>query len=94
MCLGVPGRVVEVQRFDGLDIVQGKVDFGGVLRDVNLSFTPEVEVGQYVMVHVGFAISVIDEEEAATTLQYLRELGESLVDGPPPTITENAESKP
>jgi len=74
MCLGVPGQVVEVRRYDGLEIVEGKVDFGGVLRDVNLSFTPEVEEGQYVMVHVGFSISVIDEEEAATTLRYLEQL--------------------
>ncbi|HKK72807.1 MAG TPA: HypC/HybG/HupF family hydrogenase formation chaperone [Candidatus Krumholzibacteria bacterium] len=93
MCLGVPGRVVEVQRFDGLDLVHGKVDFGGVLREVNLSFTPEVEVGEHVMVHVGFAISVIDEEEAETTLRYLRELGEAAPEGPPPTITGSPESK-
>lgn len=92
MCLGVPGKVIEIQRVDGVDLVQGTVDFGGVRRDVNLSFTPEVEVGQYVVVHVGFSISVIDEEEAQTTLKYLRELGEAVPDGPPPTITGPSET--
>jgi hydrogenase expression/formation protein HypC len=84
MCLGVPGKVTEVHRFDGLDIVGGKVDFGGVSREVNLSFTPEAEVGDYVMVHVGFAISIIDEEEAATTLEYLQQLAEEPDDEPSP----------
>ena len=92
MCLGVPGRVVAIQRIEGFDLVQGTVDFGGVQRDVNLSFTPEVEEGQYVVVHVGFAISVIDEEEAAQTLEYLRELGEAIPDGPPSSITGPAET--
>ena len=63
-------------RLGDLGLVQGKVDFSGVLKEVNLSFTPEVNVGDYVVVHVGFAISVVDEEEALTTLEYLRELGE------------------
>jgi hydrogenase expression/formation protein HypC len=75
MCLGVPGKVVEVERSD-LGIVQGKVDFGGVVKQVNLSFTPEVEAGQYVVVHVGFAISTLDEQEAADALRYLEELGD------------------
>ena len=92
MCLGVPGRVVSIERVDGVDLVQGTVDFGGVRRDVNLSFTPEVEEGQYVVVHVGFAISVIDEDEAKQTLEYLRELGEAVPDGPPPPITGPTES--
>ncbi len=75
MCLGIPARVVEVTRFDGLGLVEGKVDFAGVIKQVNLSFTPEVEEGNYVVVHVGFAISIVDEEEALSTLDYLRELG-------------------
>jgi len=96
MCLGVPGRVVALEKIDGFELVQGTVDFGGVRRAVNLSFTPEVEVGDFVVVHVGFSISVIDEEEAQTTLKYLRELGEAIPDGPPPTITteSGAESDP
>ena len=76
MCLGIPARVVEVNRFEGLGLVEGKVDFSGVQKTVNLSFTPEVEVGDYVVVHVGFSISVVDEDEALGTLEYLRELGE------------------
>lgn len=88
MCLGIPGKVVEVRRFEGLDVVEGRVDFGGVLREVNLSFTPEVEEGQYVLVHVGFSLSVIDEEEAAATLDYLRQLGEVMEgETPPPSVT-------
>jgi hydrogenase expression/formation protein HypC len=75
MCLGIPGKVVEVEGSD-LGLVQGKVDFGGIVKDVNLSFTPEVEVGQYVVVHVGFSISTLDEDEAVRALEHLRELGE------------------
>ncbi|MBZ0268147.1 HypC/HybG/HupF family hydrogenase formation chaperone [bacterium] len=75
MCLGIPGKVVEVRRHEGLPIVDGKVDFGGILKDVNLSYTPDVEVGEYVLVHVGFALSTLDEEEATRTLGYLEQLG-------------------
>jgi len=56
-------------------LVEGKVDFGGVLKAVNLSYTPEVKVGEYVVVHVGFAISIVDEAEARITLDYLAQLG-------------------
>jgi hydrogenase expression/formation protein HypC len=75
MCLAVPGRVVEIM--DGADIAfrLGKVDFGGIRKEVNLAYTPEAEVGKYVLVHVGFAISVIDEEEAQRVFKYLEELG-------------------
>jgi hydrogenase expression/formation protein HypC len=75
MCLAVPGRVVEI--IDGGDIAfrVGKVDFGGIRKEVNLAYVPEAEIGKYVLVHVGFAISVIDEEEAQRVFQYLEELG-------------------
>ena len=75
MCLAVPGRVLEI--IDGGDIAfrLGKVDFGGIRKDVNLAYTPEAEVGKYVLVHVGFAISVIDEAEAQRVFKYLEELG-------------------
>jgi len=75
MCLAVPGRIVEIA--DGGDIAFriGKVDFGGIRKEVNLAYTPEAEVGKYVLVHVGFAISVIDEAEAQRVFQYLEELG-------------------
>ena len=84
MCLGIPARVVEVTRAEGLALVEGKVDFSGVQKTVNLSFTPEVEVGDYVVVHVGFSISIVDEDEALGTLEYLRELGELEVADDPP----------
>jgi hydrogenase expression/formation protein HypC len=74
MCLGLPGRVVEVGPLDGSGLIEGTVDFGGVRRHVNLSFTPEVTVGDYVVVHVGFAISLMDEAEARITLDSLTQL--------------------
>jgi hydrogenase expression/formation protein HypC len=75
MCLAVPGRVVEIIDGGDLDFRRGKVDFGGIRKEVNLAYTPEAEVGKYVLVHVGFAISVIDEEEAQRVFKYLEELG-------------------
>jgi hydrogenase expression/formation protein HypC len=62
---------------DGEDIAfrRGKVDFGGIKKEINLAYTPEAEIGKYVLVHVGFAISVIDEEEAKRVFLYLEQLG-------------------
>ena len=62
MCLAIPGKVVET--YQGTDVLMGKVDFGGVSKRVCLDHVPEVQVGKYVLVHVGFALSVVDEEEA------------------------------
>jgi hydrogenase expression/formation protein HypC len=73
MCLGVPGKVVEVFEEDGLRM--GLVDFGGIRRRACLAYEPEVEVGSYVVIHVGFAISVVDEEEAARSYELLAEMG-------------------
>ena len=78
MCLGIPGRVVRTWPDDGL--VSGTVDFGGVSRQVCLSYVPEVVVGDYVIVHVGFAISRVDEAEAQRTLEFLAAMGD-LVSG-------------
>jgi hydrogenase expression/formation protein HypC len=75
MCLAVPGRVLEVDAVEP-EFRTGSVDFAGVKRQVNLAFTPEVRPGQYVLVHAGFALQVIDEEEAAKTFQALKDLGE------------------
>jgi hydrogenase expression/formation protein HypC len=74
MCLAVPGKVLTL---DGADPAfrHGQVDFCGVRRTVNLAFTPEVSVGDFVLVHVGFAISKVDQEEAARTYKYLAEIG-------------------
>jgi hydrogenase expression/formation protein HypC len=73
MCLGIPARIVEIS---GQDLMRmGKADFGGVAREVCLAYTPEAQVGDYVIVHAGFAISVLDEAEAHETLRLLREAG-------------------
>jgi hydrogenase expression/formation protein HypC len=73
MCLGVPGKVIEV--YEQHDIRMGTVDFGGIRREACLAYAPEVQVGMYVVVHVGFAISVVDEEEAARSYELLEEMG-------------------
>lgn len=75
MCLAVPGKVITIEGDDPI-LRGGRVDFGGVIKDVNLSFVPDAGVGDYVLVHVGFAIGIVDEEEAQRTLSYLRELGD------------------
>ena len=75
MCLGVPGKVLSVE---GEDFARtGKVEFGGVSREISLAYVPQAQVGDYVVAHVGFAISVIDEAEAERTLALLRELAEA-----------------
>ncbi|MCS7298913.1 MAG: HypC/HybG/HupF family hydrogenase formation chaperone [Spirochaetia bacterium] len=73
MCLGVPGKVVEI-RYDSSPLV-GKVDFGGVKKDVCLEYVPDVKIGDYVIVHVGFAISRLNEDEAMSVFKYLDEMG-------------------
>jgi hydrogenase expression/formation protein HypC len=75
MCLAVPGRVVEIIDASNAAFRQAKVDFGGIRKDINLAYTPEAEVGKYVLVHVGFAISVIDETEANRIFEYLKQMG-------------------
>jgi len=67
MCLGVPGRVNEIYEANGLKM--GKVDFGGVKREVCLEYVPEIEIGEYVIVHVGFAINQMSEEEASPSIR-------------------------
>ena len=74
MCLGIPGKLVEIKEDDFMPM--GKVDFGGVFKEVCLAHTPEAEVGQYVIVHVGFALQVIDEEEAERVFALLEEMHE------------------
>lgn len=75
MCLGVPGQILEVTPNE-LGVPSGRVSFGGVVREVCLAYTPEAQVGDWVVVHVGFAITRIDEEEAQKVFATLRELGE------------------
>ena len=74
MCLAVPGRVVEIMDEGDIAFRRAKVDFGGIRKEINLAYTPEAEVGKYVLVHVGFAISVIDEAEAQRVFEYLRQI--------------------
>ena len=73
MCLGVPGQVVEILPDDS-GMTMGKVSFGGISREVCLAYVPEVEIGQWVLVHVGFAINTLDEEEAKSIFEALSEL--------------------
>ncbi|HEX9780512.1 MAG TPA: HypC/HybG/HupF family hydrogenase formation chaperone [bacterium] len=84
MCLGVPGQIVRLEREEP-GARTGKVSFGGVLKPVNLSYVPEAGVGDYVIVHVGFAISKVDEQEATVVFDYLRRMGElAELEAPPP----------
>jgi hydrogenase expression/formation protein HypC len=76
VCLGIPGRVVEVVAGPGLTI--GTVDFAGVRKQVCLAYVPDIRPGEYVIVHVGFAISRVDEAEAARTLAVLQAMGDAL----------------
>lgn len=72
MCLGIPGKVVELYQVNGMKM--GKVDFGGVIREACLEYLPDIQIGDYTIVHVGFGISQLDEEEAMQTLDMLREM--------------------
>jgi hydrogenase expression/formation protein HypC len=76
MCLAIPGKITAIaaQLDDTFRI--GKVSFGGIQKEVNLSMVPEAQVGDYVLVHVGVAISVVDEEEAQKTFEYIQQIGE------------------
>jgi len=74
MCLAVPGKILNIT---GEDVVRsGTVSFGGINKQVNLAYVPEARVGDYVIVHVGFAISIVDESEAKQTFEYLKQMGE------------------
>lgn len=72
MCLGIPGKVVELHQANGMKM--GKVDFGGVIKEACLEYLPDIQVGDYTIIHVGFGISQLDEEEAHQTLSLLREM--------------------
>jgi len=72
MCLGIPGKVLEIREQDALPM--GKVEFGGIVKEVCLAYVPETQVGDYVLVHVGFAISKIDEEEAREIFSYIEQI--------------------
>ena len=88
MCLAVPGKVIEVEG-DG-ELRMARVDFSGVQRQACLAYVPEARVGDYVLVHVGFAISTIDEEAAHETLAALKEMGGLAELGPAPDTSAAA----
>lgn len=73
MCLGVPGKIVETYEKGGLQMA--RVDFGGVYREACLNYVPEAKVGEYCIIHVGFAISLLSESEALETLELLKQIG-------------------
>ncbi|MFZ5875624.1 MAG: HypC/HybG/HupF family hydrogenase formation chaperone [Nitrospirota bacterium] len=75
MCLAVPGRIVTINEAEGVARA-GRVEFGGIVKDVSLAFVPEAAIGDYVIVHVGFAIARVDEAEAARALRYVDMIGE------------------
>jgi hydrogenase expression/formation protein HypC len=73
MCLGIPGKVVEIYEQNGVRM--GKVDFGGIMKEACLAYVPEVELGDYTIIHVGFAITQLDEASAQETLALFEEIG-------------------
>jgi hydrogenase expression/formation protein HypC len=75
MCLAVPGRIITIEEADAT-FRNGRVDFAGIVKSVNLAYVPEAKVGDYVVVHVGFALSIVDEAEARLVFDYLRDMGE------------------
>ena len=75
MCLGIPGKITEIWGDEDELLRMGKVDFGGIVREVSLAYVPEARIGDYVIVHVGFALHTIDEQEAQETLALFREIG-------------------
>lgn len=75
MCLAVPGKILSIEGDDPI-VRSGNVDFSGIVKQVSLAYVPDATVGDYVLVHVGFALDTIDEAEAKQTFEYLRQLGE------------------
>ena len=73
MCLAIPGKLIEVSE-DAHGVRMGKANFGGIVKQVCLEYTPEADAGDYVLVHVGFALGIVDEEEAARTYKLLEEM--------------------
>jgi hydrogenase expression/formation protein HypC len=80
MCLAIPGKLTDIYEKDNLRMA--KIDFGGVIREICLAYTPEAKLGDYALVHVGFAISLMDETEAQETLQLLKQVSEAGYEAP------------
>ena len=77
MCLAIPGKIESITGSDA-DVInrKGKVNFGGILKEVSLAYVPQAKVGDYVIVHVGFALSIVDQEEAMKVFDYLKQMEE------------------
>ena len=91
MCLAIPGKIISIDSHQEEVFRNGKVSFGGIIKQVNLSMVPEAKLGEYVLVHVGVAISKVDEEEAMQTLEYLKLMGEMNELDDPEIIEKNKE---
>jgi hydrogenase expression/formation protein HypC len=91
MCLAIPGKVME--EFESSGMRMAKVRFGGITREASLDYVPEVKVGDYVLVHVGFAISIVNEEEAARTYKTLQEL-DQLTELDAPEVSDDSAGRP
>jgi len=76
MCLAIPGKITMISEQLDETFRKGKVSFGGIIKEINLFMVPEAKVGDYVLVHVGVAINIVDEEEAKQTFNYLKQMGE------------------
>ena len=74
MCLGIPGKIIEIYETNGLKM--GRIDFNGVQREACLEYVPEAQLGDYALIHVGFALNLVSEQEAQETLDLLRQIGE------------------
>ena len=85
MCLAIPGKIISITNQLDETFRYGKVSFGGIMKDVNLCMVPEAKIGDYILVHVGVAISIVDEEEAHKVFSYLKEMGEVEELEPPTT---------
>ena len=89
MCLGVPGKILDIYEANGLSM--GKIDFGGVTREVCLAYVPEAKVGDYAIIHVGFALNLLSEQEAQETLELFKQLVELDATGEEGKITEDSQ---
>jgi len=87
MCLGIPGKIIEI--YDANGLMMGKVDFGGVTREACLAYVPEAIIGDYTLIHVGFALSIISEQEARETLELIQQIADLNSEiGPESTVFE------
>ena len=87
MCLGIPGKIIDIYEANGL--MMGKVDFGGVTREACLAYVPEAIIGDYTLIHVGFALSIISEQEARETLELIQQIADLNSEiGPESTVFE------